>query len=480
MSRTEFQPSHSRPFLTRYHYTWLVVGFLALVVYGSLVPFHFEPVSWGDAAMGFRAACSAPVRVESRSDWAANILLFIPLSFLWMAALAVDRRWYAGLLAALVVLPACSLLSAAIEFAQLYFPPRVTSVNDMVAESLGGFVGTMLWLIGGQGITRWLRHCWMLLGTHGSVARLLPAYLVFLILVQAVPLDLTLSPVEIYHKYREGRILLLPFGSRQTDPFATVSKHLTNVSAFLPVGLLLAGLKGPSWQSLRNWPRVLGVGLLLAGAVQFLKLFVFSRFNDTADVVTGGLAILAGWGVGLVLRCSPLPEAPGTDRETRCDASGGSVRRSALFLALFLAWFSALVFINWQPFDFRLADGTAISRLREVSWIPFADYHQQSYVHAFDEMWSKIVLFMPAGVFVAPVLRRVDPRRAGFLVVALAAVLATTFEAGQLFLPSRYASVTDVLLETLGVWLGFVVARRVVAEPASDRHLPSLPSTSGF
>jgi len=174
LSRTELKPSLSRPFLTPRHYTWLVLGFSALVVYGSLVPFHFEAVPWGDAVARFRVACSQPVRVESRSDWAANSLSFIPLSFLWMAALAVDRRWYAGSLAALVVLPGCTLLSAAVEFTQLYFPPRVTSVNDIVAESLGGFLGIILWLIGGQGITRWLRHCWKPLDNNGSVARLLP------------------------------------------------------------------------------------------------------------------------------------------------------------------------------------------------------------------------------------------------------------------------------------------------------------------
>jgi glycopeptide antibiotics resistance protein len=472
LSGTERKPSFSPSFLTRRHYTWLGLGLLALVVYGSLVPLHFQSVSWGDAVTRFRVACAEPVRVVSRSDWAANILLFIPLSFLWMAALAADRPWYAGLLAALFVLPGCTLLSAAIEFTQLYFPPRVTSVNDIAAESLGGLLGALLWLIGGQGITRWLRHSWALLGSHGPLARLLPAYVVFLVFVHVMPMDLTLSPVEIYHKYRQGRVRLIPFGNLQTDPFEAVSKYLTTVSYFLPVGLLLAGLKGRSWQGLRNWPHVFGVGLLLACAVQFLKLFVFSRFSDTTDLVTGSLAILAGWCVGLVIHRSPVPQATQTGPGTGSDTAGGSVPRSAIFLALFLAWFGALVLINWQPFDFRLFDGTALARLREMSWAPFADYQRQGYLHAFDEMLSKIVLFMPAGLFLALLRLPTDQRLAGLFVVLLGAMLATTFEAGQLFLPTRYASVTDVLLETLGFWLGFVVARRVVAGLASDQYPP--------
>jgi glycopeptide antibiotics resistance protein len=287
-----------------------------------------------------------------------------------------------------------------------------------------------------------------------------------------MPLDLTLSPVEIYHKYREGRVLIIPFGYLQTDPFGAVSKYLTTVSYFLPAGLLLAGLEGRSWQRLRSWPRVLGVGILLAGAVQFLKLFVVSRYSDTTDLITGSLAVLAGWCVGLVIRRSSPAPATQTGPGMRSDSAAGSVPRSALFLALFLAWFGALVFINWQPFDFRFFDGMALSRLQEMSWIPFADYQRQSYLRAFDEMASKIALFMPAGVFLAPLRRQADQRLAGFLVVLLGAMLATIFEAGQLFLPNRYASVTDVLLETFGLWLGFVVACRVVAAPAPDRHSP--------
>lgn len=85
---------------------------------------------------------------------------------------------------------------------------------------------------------------------------------------------------------------------------------------------------------------------------------------------------------------------------------------------------------------------------------------------------SKIVLFMPVGMFLAPLRRQAGQRLAELLVVLLAAMLATTFEAGQLFLPNRYATVTDVLLEIFGVWLGFVAARRVLAGPVSDGYPP--------
>jgi glycopeptide antibiotics resistance protein len=412
------------------------------------------------------------VRIESRSDWAANILLFIPLSYLFLAALAVDRPWWVGLVAALVVLPGCTLLSAAVEFTQLYFPPRVSSLNDVVAESIGGFLGGLLWLVGGQGITRWLRQVWAILGSQGSAVRLLPAYVVFLMLLHAMPLDLTLSPVEIYHKYRDGRIQLVPFANRQADPFELVQKDLTNVAYFLPVGLLLSGLSGPAWQKWRGGLRVLGLGLGLAGLIEFGQLFVYTRFCDTTDIVTGGLAVLAGWGLGLVVR-RPRPAAAYPAHLGPATHAGLSTPRAVVYCGSFLVWLSVLVFINWQPFDFAFSDGTAVRRLREMSFIPFAVYYQGNYLNSFDQIVYKVILFVPVGVLLAPLGRRVGRNLAGPLVLLVAVVLATGFEAGQLFLPTRYASVTDVLIETLGVWLGLVVARR-----ASEGVAPSATPTS--
>ena len=47
----------------------------------------------------------------------------------------------------------------------------------------------------------------------GNQGRLLFAYLVLFLAWQLMPLDLSLSPVELYRKWRDGRVLLLPFSS---------------------------------------------------------------------------------------------------------------------------------------------------------------------------------------------------------------------------------------------------------------------------
>jgi glycopeptide antibiotics resistance protein len=452
--------------LSRRQYGWLTALVLALVLYGSLVPLHFHFVPLAEAVDKYRAALDEPVRMESRSDWAANILLFIPLSFLLMATLSVDQRRITAWLAAPLVLCLCTLLSAAIEFTQLYFPPRVTSVNDVVAESVGGLVGISAWLMGGQWFTLRLRSFWVNVGGQGSTGSILLVYIIFLALSHAMPMDLTISPVEIYHKYREGRIRLLPWAGWSAEPFALVQKCVTNIAFFMPVGFLASGLRHPFWRRSRNWLKILGLGLGLAGLIEFLQLFVYTRYCESLDVVTGGLGVLAGWALATseVPASSPpafwrtrLPLVAAFARRRAPDSSPGAPRRALLGL-----WVALLIFVNWQPFDFDFSLAGTASGMERLCLIPFADYQQQDYLSAFDQICSKTAMFMPVGALLVVAGFRQQRPHPGLWMVGLSAVLPSILEAGQFFLSTHYPSVTDVLIETFGTWLGFFVAARLV------------------
>jgi glycopeptide antibiotics resistance protein len=448
----------------------LALGFLALLVYGSLVPFDYRPVPWGEAVARLRAACALPVRVESRSDWAANVVLYVPLGFLSLAALAVDRRWPAGLAWGLLVVPACAALSAAIEFTQLYFPPRVTSLNDIVANAGGAAVGVFVWLTMGERLTGWLRRFWSGLGTYrGWALRSLAAYLAVLVLVETTPFDLTLSPVDLYHKYRAGRVRWVPFAAGEVGPFDMIQKSLVNIAYFLPAGVLLAGLPGRPWRHPRHWPRVLAAGLAMAAGVELLQLFVYTRFFDVTDIFTGGFAVLTGWALALAcgwLRppASPAPTAHGSGVTQPRRPEG---RALGLRIVTLLGWLGLLVFVNWQPFNFNPSRAFAAHRLRQLSWVPFADYSQGNYLNAFDQIAQKAVLFVPVGALLTA--GSAGRRWARPLVLIAAADLAAGLEAGQLMLPTRYASITDVLIETFGAWIGFAVAGRARAARAQEQ-----------
>jgi VanZ family protein len=418
-------------------YAWLTAAFVAFVVYGSLVPLHYQPLSWGEARARWREVLSQPVRVESRSDWAANVLLFIPLGFLGMAALCADRGRAADCWA-VPVFAACAAFSASVEFLQLHFPPRVSALNDVVAESIGALLGITAWVVAGRPLTKQARQLWAGAGAQGAATRLLLVYLAVLVFFQAAPLDLSISPTELYHKYKDGMVRPVPFALWESDPQGVVKKALGNVTWFLPVGLLLAHIPRWSRSDGRAAWEVFWLGLLGAAAVEFMQLFVLSRSCDASDVVTGCAAVLAGWAV--------------------------AHSRGAAWAAV-LAWAGALVYLNWLPFDFTFDDHAIRARWDAVSWLPFDDYLQGRYIDVMQAAADKALQFLVLGALLA--LAAGPEGGQGLLAgLGVAALLAAVLEGGQFLLPTRYASVTDVLVETCGAGLGlWLISRLRAARP---------------
>ena len=172
---------------------------------------------------------------------------------------------------------------------------------------------------------------------------------------------------------------------------------------------------------------VLGLGVVAAAGAEFVRLFVVTHSCDATDVATNGLAVLCGWWVGI------------------------SGRRPAVSVLAAAGWIVALAYLNWFPFDFHF-DGTALARWREISWAPFADYMRSSYLETAQGVADKVIQFLVLGILLAASGRTFEVR--GWATIAAAGVLAVLFEGGQLCLPTRFASVTDVLVETSSAGLG--------------------------
>lgn len=107
----------------------------AVMVYGSLYPFHFHT---GPPITGaVRTLLSTYSDRTSRSDALANILLYIPLGFCLATALASRGR----ILRAILVAPAGVALSFACELAQVYDTGRDPAMTDVYFNSLGTVLG---------------------------------------------------------------------------------------------------------------------------------------------------------------------------------------------------------------------------------------------------------------------------------------------------------------------------------------------------
>ena len=139
----------------------------------------------------------------------------------------------------------------------------------------------------GNPVENWLQAIWQKESRQARVVRMLHAYLAILLFFNLLPLDLTISVVEIYHKWREGRVVLIPFAGSKSGTFDFLYELSTDVAIWIPVGLfwVLGRQSSPL--------RAVFAGMALAAVIESAQLFVFSRVTDVTDI------LLAGVGAGI-------------------------------------------------------------------------------------------------------------------------------------------------------------------------------------
>ncbi|HEX7972759.1 MAG TPA: VanZ family protein [Thiobacillus sp.] len=441
---------------------WLAaLVYTAFVIYGSLVPLKFHALPWDEAVARFGAIPFLHLGIGSRADWVANLLLFIPLTFLWMGVLSAGGQRQRAVLATLALIPAAIALSVGIEFAQLFFPQRTVSQNDIFAESLGGLVGVLVWWGTGRRFVDWLQ-AWQHNHARAALAeRLAWVYLAGVLFYNVLPLDLTISAVEIFHKWQDGKVNLIPFGDLSHDAATALYDSATDALIWTPLALL--------WRldGTRNAWRVWGMTVGMAALLEVMQLFVFSRVTDVTDVLTAAAGAALGSLIGGRLATR---EAAAVQTLSRPDGLHGRAGKMVVWLPFMLAagWMAALLFVFWFPFDFR-TDGAFIkSRLGFVQRVPFEVYYFGTEFRAITEVLRKTLFFAPLGGLLAWGVAR-QPWRWRSLLFALAMLvlvgMPALIELGQVMLPEKIADTTDWLLAWLGGLAGYGMARRMLWAP---------------
>ena len=135
--------------------SYLVVWYVLFIIYGSLSPF----VGWKDQGLNFFVVLASPLfQTYSWFDAIVNLLAYIPLGLL--LGLSLRTRFGAGrnlLFTTLIGI----MLSASMEFTQMYLPSRVSSNLDLLTNSISTLVGALLAVIIApsikftQHLTRW-------------------------------------------------------------------------------------------------------------------------------------------------------------------------------------------------------------------------------------------------------------------------------------------------------------------------------------
>ncbi len=437
------------------NFFYLAVIYLVFVVYGSLVPLSYEPMPLDEAWFKFKHIRYLKLGVGSRADWVANILLFIPLAFLWTGTLSYKKPALYRFFCSLFVWICSVALCVSIEFTQLFFPPRTVSLNDIFAESLGAVIGIISWWVFGNKLTHWLTAWREAHFTNNQSEKYLQLYILGLLLYNIMPLDLTISPIEIFHQWREGKIILIPFSRLKAEGIENLYEWLSEIALWIPVPVLWARKNKMTLNKL-----LLRV-FLLALTIEFLQIFVFSRVTDVTDIVLA----MTGSGLSIMgLNYFSMIEAKRSSQQFQ---ENSRLKKNIWALACYIFWCLVLMLIFWYPYDFHGVNNEIRARVSGFYKIPFYSYYFGTEFRAITEVFHKILFFLPIGGILAfSELRKTENKIYLLLLWCLLIVPATIIEVGQLFLPEKVIDSTDILLAICGAWIGFKFVKQYLNEKA--------------
>ena len=422
--------------------TWLL-AYLAFVVYGSLVPLDYHPLPPGEAWQRFQQIPFLALGVGSRADWVANGVLYLPLGFLVMRALA----GVAAPLAWALAVTLCAALATGVEFAQLFFPPRTVSQNDLLAEFIGSALGASLALVLAHRIVR-LREAWAVggrrLGHH-----LLEVYAALYVALCFFPYDLLLSRQEVADKLASPSwSTFLVLQDRGLAP--GLLQLGVEIALVLPIGMGLA------WH-LRTPPLKAALyGLLLGGAIEIGQFFIASGISQGASVLSRGAGLALGAALAPALAAGGLAG-------TRAGLRRWSLPILCVYLPLLLfasSWFRG----PWHGVD---GAATIWAGLR---LLPFYYHYYTTEAVALFSLGSVALMYLPPAA-----LGWARGLRPG-VTLALVLALALVVETGKLFIDGQHPDPTNPIIAVaaaaLALWLAGLATRLPASGGAASAVVP--------
>ena len=321
----------------------MMLIYMAMLFYGSLVPLDFRDISFGQAWDAFWHSNLVFGARLGQSDMVTNIVMTIPLTFLAVGAWsrAGPRRGFWYWYMAPVVFAGSVAVSVCLEFSQVFTANRSPSIHDMIAQAIGAVVGLAAWLLAGEHLCRWVRGLFANRPRADLARRILWTYAGLLVLYELLPLNPTISLSQIMARFQHGMINLVPFA----DPvymglYATVMK----AAVYAPIGVLAATAATPALRPWRRILRALLCGLGFSLAMETLQAFIVSRIATSSDVVLGTIGSAVGGAVACFAASLGSKRAAGRQWWGRY---GAWVK-----LAVALGWLMMMAWRRWYPFEF--------------------------------------------------------------------------------------------------------------------------------
>ena len=279
-----------------------VLAFLvtACIAYGSLVPFNFSHQTQSD----FYTELSwllYPWRASfSRSDFIANILVYLPFGFIWSTFLFNSNKRFSKTNLVLFVLSSFIFVSM-LELCQLFLTSRFCSAYDLFANVAGINIGAIIavtssYLLARVEFSKYLKK-------SPKLKFYLLGYSILLFCLSWRPFKLSFSSRDIYDGL--STFFSIPFQTYQKSDYSEAfTSMILEVVLFIPLGAMLMLM-------FRNRSLLLFVALptvVTAVLIEIGQLFIVGRIPDLSDLILycSGAAI----GAYLVTIKKPFAIAP--------------------------------------------------------------------------------------------------------------------------------------------------------------------------
>lgn len=378
MRPTDNRPSQARPSI---RFVLLTAITTVVILYGSLYPFEFHIPAEGEGALStlLRSWSTTP----GRGDFVANVLLYMPLG--WLGILSLSQRMSVRFRLFVVILGGAAL-SVSMELTQYFDVGRVTSADDVYANSAGTILGSL----GATCLSgHWPKPLIPDISARPIPIALIAAWIGYRLYPYVPTIDL--------HKYWSALKPVILYPTLSLDDLC---RHTT---IWLTIFVLTKAIVGKQRSAM--------IAPLFCGCLLAARVVIIGTVLSIAEIA-GAVIALGLWPILLAL----------------------PARRVSAVLFVLLG--SVVIFERLQPFQFQ-------SSARKFGWLPFRSLMEGSIgvdVMSFFEKsflyGSLLFLFIEAGC-----------RLRTAATVVCGVLFATSW--AEAYLPGRSAEITDTVMAML-------------------------------
>lgn len=428
---------------TRQRYLTARIAYVAVVLLATLASLHFSP-NVDDAVQRLTRAFISTLSWRDAIDGLRNVALFAGLGVVWvMTSLTgnVAREIRGATLASLA-------MSTTVEVLQLFSPVRNASIVDVATNTIGGLLGAVASALLLIAIGKARRD-----RSYVGIPTLLIAvpYAGAILCEMFAPLFES-SPVSFAAGGPLDRLWLVLHASLPLD---WNEIPVVDIPLFVAGGaLILALIRERHGARPMQWIAV-SVGGAIVAAVAHLAHGLSGLPVRWEGVIVDTLSIAFG--------------AWATDRYLGrfTQAYRGSARARIVIASYILL----LVFWGWRPFLPETQWSRIVAQFRIEAFIPLARLAERMDIFSALHVAQQFLLYIPLGAILA-----VWPLRMKGFSADLwpALIMATVIEVGHIVVAGRTFDVTNILLASAGLLVGFVAVRRSGYRPygAALRNKP--------